>query len=70
MTTFVMIVEKTVNVESIHPTKLIKMQFVFPFDPTMENVKNIIDLIFWFKEVPIRKYGVMIFSVRVDESLI
>ena len=46
MTTLVMIVEKTVNVESIHAKKLVNMQFDFPFDPTMENVTRIIDHIF------------------------
>ena len=70
MTILVMIVEKTINVESIHAKKLVNMEFVFPFDPTMENVTRIIDLIFSFKEDCMRKYGVMIFSVLVDESLI
>ena len=41
-----MIVEKTIDVETIHAKKLVNLQFVFPLDPTMENVTTIIDHIF------------------------
>ena len=62
MTAPVITAEQSTDDESGLARKLVTMQFVLPFDYTMENVRRPTDPRVSVKEALVRKYGVLTFS--------